>query len=86
MTASNSDHKPVVLTNHSSVVSNFLAIRLSATNQSPATPFVIYLKDLMDKVTTIPCDPEMTVERLKECYYENEGVPARQQRIIFAGR
>lgn len=94
MTASNSEHKPVVLTNHTGVAQNFLASRPNVINSKkapqvnppPSGDLVIFFKTLTGVTITITCEPNDTIERVKELYEEKEGVPPAMQRVIFAGQ
>ncbi|KAM9985300.1 hypothetical protein ACTFIZ_008826 [Dictyostelium cf. discoideum] len=50
------------------------------------TPFLVYVKTLVDKTITIPFEPSMTIETFKSIIYLKEGTPLNQQTLVFAGR
>ena len=50
------------------------------------TGMQIYVKTLTDKIITINAEPSDTVWNIKQKFAEKEGVPVKQQRLIYAGR
>ena len=46
----------------------------------------IFARTLTGKTTTLNVDPSDTVRSLKEKLFDKEGIPAQEQRLIFAGK
>ena len=46
----------------------------------------VFIKTLTGKTITIDMDTNFTVFDLKYCIYAKEGIPPREQRLIFAGK
>lgn len=58
------------------------------TDQQPQDngQFQIFVKTLTGKTITINCDATSDISALKEMICTKEGIPAAQQRLIFAGK
>ncbi len=54
--------------------------------RSDASNFQVFFKTLTGRTRTLVLASSSTVEELKELIAENEGIPPKQQRIIFAGQ
>ena len=59
--------------------------RLDESYSSEENSMTIYIKSLTGKTTALEVDPSHTIAELKQVYFECEGVPPDQQRIIFNG-
>lgn len=46
----------------------------------------VFVKTLSGKTISVECEPDESIESLKEKIMAKEGVPADQQRIIFGGK
>ena len=46
----------------------------------------IFVKTLTGRTMAVECEPSDTVENIKARIHEKEGIPADQQRIIYAGK
>ena len=46
----------------------------------------IFFKTLTNKIITLEVDESDTVETIKDKFYDKEGVPIDQQRLVYCGR
>lgn len=46
----------------------------------------IFIKTLQGKTITLNVNPTDSVESIKKTLYDREGIPADNQRLIFAGK
>jgi len=46
----------------------------------------IFIKTLTGRTLTIDCEPDDTIEFIKQRYKDKEGTPINKIRLIFAGR
>ena len=59
---------------------------LSLEVMDPATPEVVYVRNMMGKTVSIDIFPTDKVKSLKERVFDKEGIPVEQQRLVFQGK
>lgn len=71
---------------HSESSSGVVVIKGAAPTAPPREVMDIFIKTLTGKTITLHVTAGDTVARVKELLFDKEGVPPKQQRIIFAGK
>jgi ubiquitin len=65
---------------------NLSVVENAMANLSVAKPIQIFVKTLTGKCITIDTTVDETVADVKQKIFVKEGVPAAQQRLIYAGK